>query len=74
MSKKKKVQLNKKDITVFIAIVLLMISGLIYGFSVVKKNEPVPTPTFEPGTQACWDYYEEISGEQAMEMCSKYGE
>jgi hypothetical protein len=32
----KKVQQSKKDIFAFIAIVLLMIGGLAYGFSVVK--------------------------------------
>lgn len=34
----KKVNLSKKDITAFISIVLLMIAGLIYGFSTLKTN------------------------------------
>jgi hypothetical protein len=38
MNKNKKVQLNKKDITAVIAIILLMVSGLVYGLSALKTN------------------------------------
>ena len=34
----KRAHLNKKDITAFISIVLLMIAGLIYGFSTLKTD------------------------------------
>jgi len=38
MNKNKKVQLNKKDITAVIAIILLMVGGLAYGLSALKTN------------------------------------
>jgi hypothetical protein len=67
MNKNKKVQLNKKDITAVITIILLMVGGLVYGLSALK-TDTVDAPNGNM-TEEC----EKLWLEQGEEVAVKNG-
>ena len=64
-------KVSKKEILVFVGIIVAMLGSLVYGFFVVgvgKLPEPTPTPL------SCWDKYKDTYlGEKVMEICDGKG-
>jgi hypothetical protein len=60
-------KVTKKEIVVFVGIIVAMLGSLVYGFFVVgvgKLPEPTPTPL------SCWDKYKDTYlGEELMGIC-----
>ena len=58
-------KISKKEIIAFIAIVVAMLGSLIYGFFLIKKDAPTPSPA----PVSCWEQYEDQGEEVAIQMC-----
>jgi hypothetical protein len=62
MSKNEYVEVSKRDIVAVVAIMVLMLSSLVYGYFLLK-HEPAPAP------MTCWEKYQDAGEDVAIRMC-----
>lgn len=60
-------EVSRKEIITFIAIVVAMLGSLVYGFFLIKKDTPTPSPS--PTTMSCWEEYQDQGEDVAIRMC-----
>jgi hypothetical protein len=62
MSKDDRLDVTKKDIVAVIAIMVLMLGSLVYGYFLLKHEPKQPPMT-------CWDKYKNSSEQIAIQAC-----
>lgn len=60
-------EVTKKEVIAFVLIVVAMLGSLIYGFFLIKKDAPAPSPT----PMNCWIKYQDQGEDVAIQKCER---